>query len=84
MIKRILGNLLLIIALFFAPWWFTLTLGIIATFYFSSYYEIIVLGTLFDILYGVTVSATFGYNVLGFLVTTIVFLLIERIKKEIR
>ncbi len=82
--KRIAANLVLVIALFFAPWWVTLTLGIIATFYFSFYYELIVAGALFDILYGVTADATFGYNVLGFLVTTVVFLLIERIKKELR
>ncbi len=82
--KRIAANLVIIIALFFAPWWVTLTLGIIATFYFSAYYELIVAGALFDILYGVTSDATFGYNVLGFLVTTVVFILIERIKKELR
>ncbi len=84
MIKRISANLGLIIALFFAPWWVTLTLGIIATFYFSSYYEFMVFGALFDILYGVIADATFGYNVFGFLLTTVVFLLIERIKKELR
>ncbi len=82
--KRVAANLVLIIALFFAPWWVTLILGIIATFYFSFYYELMVLGALFDILYGISADATFGYNVYGFLVTTIAFLSIERTKKELR
>ncbi len=82
--KRIAVNLILIIALFFAPWWVTLALGAIATFYFASYYELIVFGALFDILYGVTGGTIFGYNALGFAVTVVAFLLIERIKKELR
>ena len=45
--KRIVATLVLIIAIFFAPWWVALPIGAIATFYFSSYYELMVLGALF-------------------------------------
>ncbi len=84
MFKRIAVNLVLIIALFFAPWWVTLILGVIASFYFSPYYELIVLGALFDILYGVTTSTTFSYNVFGFVASVVLFLIIERVKRELR
>ncbi len=84
MLKRIAYNIVLVTSLFFAPWWVTLTLGVIATFYFSSYYELIVLGALFDILYGATVSTAFGYNVLGFVVSVGLFLVIQRAKRELR
>ncbi len=82
--KRIACNLVLVTSLFFAPWWVTLALGIIATFYFSSYYEFMVVGALFDILYGVTGNIAIGYSVFGFVVSVLLFLIITRVKRELR
>lgn len=84
MYKRITCDIALILVLFYAPWWATLVLAVIATFYFSSYYEVMVLGALFDILYGSAKSSVFGYSVFGFIVSVALFLLILRLKRELR
>lgn len=84
MVKRIIFDSILILALLFVPWWVVLVLGITATFYFTSYYEFIALGVVFDLLYSTIQGASFGYGMLGFIVSVTLFLLIARIKRELR
>jgi hypothetical protein len=82
--KRILFNLVLVGAIFYAPWWLALLGALTGAFYFSRYYEVIVLGVLFDLLYGVLGGVFVGYGAEGLLAGCIIFILIERIKRELR
>ncbi len=83
-LKRILFTVILFVAIFVAPWWVPFFVSFLGIFYFKSYYEAIALGALFDILYGVSANSSFGYGVLGFVTMTISFLVIKRIKQELR
>jgi len=60
---RIATNVLLFICLLFAPWQITLGLGIVATFIFPNFFEIVIAGVLFDLLYapdGVAIAVFLG------------------------
>lgn len=83
-LKRIIFTIILFLAIFVAPWWVALIISIGGIFYFKSYYEAIALGAFFDILYGVSASASFGYGIVGFVVMTVSFLVIKRVKQELR
>lgn len=84
MLKRIIFTAMLFIAIFVAPWWVGFIFSVIGIFYFNSYYEAIVLGILFDILYGVKGSISLGYGIMGFIVMIISFFIIKRVKQELR
>ena len=83
-LKRILFTTILLVATFIAPWWVTFIASLLGIFYFNSYYEAIAVGALFDILYGVSATSSFGYGIVGFVTITILFLVIKRIKQELR
>lgn len=51
-IFRIFIFIILLVSLLF-PWWVTLVLSLFALIRFSSYYEILFLGFVFDVLYAV-------------------------------
>lgn len=74
----------LFVAIFVAPWWGVFLFSIIGIFYFNSYYEALVLGALFDILYGVSGNFSLGHGIMGFIVMIISFLIIKRVKQELR
>lgn len=82
--KRILFNLVLLGAVFYAPWWLVLLGALFGTFYFSRYYEVILFGLVFDLLYGVPGGVLVGYGAEGLLVGSIFFMFMERIKHELR
>ena len=82
--KRILFNLVLMGAIFYAPWWLAFMAALANTFYFSRYYEVIVFGVLFDLLYGISGGMFVGYGAEGIIAGFIIFVLIERVKRELR
>lgn len=82
--KRILFTVFLFVILFSLPWWAVLLCAAGGAFFFATYYEMIVLGVLFDILYGTNGGFAAGYGMLGLAATFVLFLIIERTKKELR
>lgn len=78
---RIGIDCLLLISAFFFPWWVTMLGAVVATFYFRSYYEIVVLGLIIDSLYNASVPRFYGIQyVLTF--AAIFFVFISHIIKE--
>ncbi len=84
MTKRIFFTIILLGAVMFTPWWFVLALSLFGVFYFSTYYEIIAIGILVDLLYGIGGGIFSGYGLLGFTSAVVICFSFERIKREIR
>lgn len=82
--KRIVFGVTLLYAVFNAPLLFTLALASFGVFYFSSYYEIFVVGMMLDLLYGSRGGFVTGFGVLGLLISSILYWGIERAKYEFR
>ena len=83
-LRRIIFNLIFLATVFYAPWWVVFSFAVAGTFYFSPYYEVVLFGTVFDFLYGVTGSVFFGFGIMGLIVGSIILLGIERAKAEFR
>lgn len=84
MSKRILFDGLFILTLFYAPWWAVIFMAMFGVYYFNSFYEVMVFGVMYDILYGVAGDGIFGYGTTGFISALIIFLSVDRFKKELR
>lgn len=75
--KRIIFDIIILSLVFCAPWWLVFLLAIIGAYIWSSYYEVIVVGMLLDVLYGgstlyfggvvYTVSSLIMYFIVSFL-----------------
>lgn len=50
--KRILWDILCLALVFSAPWWLTLAVGTVGALFFSWYAELVILGALYDALFG--------------------------------
>jgi len=84
MTKRILFDLVLVMAVFYAPWWFVFPVVSLGAFYFSPYYEAIFVGMLVDVLYGVQGGLYTGYGIAGLIAGSIILIVAKRIKRDLR
>lgn len=79
---RIFFDLILLVAVFYTPWWVVAVFGFIGAFYFPPYYEVIVTGLLIDILYGANSFPLGGvYGILG---AVAIFFIASYTRKAVR
>lgn len=78
---NIILRIFILISPFIFPWWVPLILACAALFYFQSYYEIIFIGLIFDIVYH---SASTVFGLYGFtLISCALFVLVKQIKQRL-
>lgn len=82
--KRFFFTVMAIGFLLYAPWWMTILVLGVGVFYFEFYIEAIILGFLFDVLYGVSGSAAYGFGILGFLGGVVLYFGVTRLKTNLR
>ena len=78
---KLLSRIVVLVLPFFVPWWLVLIAALSALFFFDSYYEIILLGLICDVLYASSHSF-FGLYGLT-LVSAVLFVLVGQIKKKL-
>jgi len=80
----VVSGVLLLLALLLTPWWLTFALGLVAVFVFKDFYEIIILGFCFDLLYGPGhISGEIFRSFAGLLLSASVLLLATIIKTRL-
>lgn len=84
MIKRIFADIILFSSVFFAPWYAAAMLAVLFVFIFRNFWEIIIAGLFLDALYSISGSIIKGGFGFFFFLSLILFLAVERIKKQIR
>lgn len=84
MTTRIFFTLFFVALILYTPWWMALGGVTLGAFYFKNYYEMIVLGVVFDLLYGAQGGFVAGYGIMGVVGAFVLFVIIEKIKKELR
>lgn len=72
-ITRIITDIVLLLCVFFAPWWITLLLGSVAAFFFRSFIEIIIVGLLLDLLFGAPGVGTFSLPIIHTIITLVIY-----------
>lgn len=80
--NRIIFNLVLLVAVFYSPWWLVAILGFIGVFLFAQYYEVIVVGLIMDLLYGAPTLPFEG--MLGVIAAVIIFYVATYTRKAVR
>ncbi len=83
-IIRIIVDCILIISAFFFPWWIPMLAGLIAVFYFNSYYEIVVLGVIIDSLYNASVPRFYNIQFVLTLTSILVVFCVGALKERLR
>lgn len=64
--NRIIFGVVLLVAVFYTPWWVVAILAFMGAFYWPPYFEIFVIGILLDILYGASAFPLGGvYGIIG-------------------
>ena len=77
----LLSRIAILVSPFFVPWWIVLLLALAAVFWFETYYEIVLLGMICDVLYASSHSL---FGLYGFtLISGLIFMLVRQIKKRL-
>lgn len=84
MTTRILATIFFVALMLYTPWWLALIAILLGAFYFKNYYEMIVLGIVFDLLYGARGGFLVGYGIMGVVGAFALFVGVEKLKKELR
>lgn len=82
--QRIIAILLLLLSILFLPFYISIILTALMMLYFSIFWESVTLFLLSDLLFGVKTEKFFGINFASFIVSVIVLLVLEVIKKKLR
>lgn len=80
--KRLLFGVFLILLPFVSPWWIPFMVAILGLFYFDNLYEVIFVGLIIDLLYGVKYEF-FGFNLIFTTTLLLSFYLIGKFKEQI-
>ncbi len=77
----LLSRILILVTPFFLPWWVVLVLALAALFFFETYYEIVVLGLICDVLY---ISSHSFFGLCGLtLISGLLLIIVGQIKKRL-
>ncbi|MBU3925695.1 hypothetical protein KJ763_00805 [Patescibacteria group bacterium] len=80
MIKRIIFDIVFLVALFAMPWWLTVIVGVLGLILFRNFWEIILAGLIIDSFYsipGAQIIGRFGFFTISSLLLFIIFSFIK-------
>lgn len=83
-IFRIFCDIVLILSLFYLPWWLVAAMGVALLFYFKNFYEIIIIGVLADMVYGIPRKIFFDFEFINTVLAFILYFAAEKLKKFLR
>jgi len=84
MVFRIAADILVVLSIFYSPWWVTALIILSSFFIFKNFYEGIFAGFLIDVLYGVKATEFLGIWFVHFAFYFIFYMLSLKLKKNIR
>lgn len=84
MILRVLAFFVLMFSILFLPFWISVVLALAGMVYFNVFWEAIVLFLLSDLLYGVKEAKNLPAIFISFIVTTVVLIMVEIVKKKLK
>ncbi len=83
-ILRTVCDTLLLGSLFYLPWWATALFALLLLFYFRNFYEIIIIGALVDMVYGIPRTAFGGIEYINTLFAALAYLSASWLKRFLR
>lgn len=83
-IFRIFCDTSLLLSLLYLPWWLTALFGLIFLIYFNHFYEIIIIGAIADMIYGIPRKIFFDAEFVNTLAAILLYLFSIQLKKFLR
>jgi hypothetical protein len=83
MLKRLIASLILLISIFTVPIYVSLALGLIMMFYFSYFFEALIIFLIADLFYGVAKTQFWDITYVSFLISLLSFVVLEIIKTRL-
>jgi hypothetical protein len=84
MFKRICFSCLLLVSVLFLPFWLSVILALFGMFYFSNYWEAVVLFFASDLLFEVKEARFFNLTLVSSFASLLVLLLVGYLKKKLK
>jgi len=84
MLIRVLASFLLLFSILFMPFWVSILLALAGMIYFDLYWEAVLLFFLSDLLYGTSEVKLHGLTFISFLLSMIILITIELLKKKLK
>ena len=81
--QRLLADIVLVLAVFLLPWWFSALLAVAALLYFETFFEIIFLGLMVDALYRITAPGFWHVELTATVFATVFFIVSLYAKKRL-
>lgn len=78
---RVLSFFVIISSVFFAPWWLSFVLYVVALFLFENFYEGILALSLIDLLYGIPEIKFYNFPLVSTLFAVIFFCFVSWLKR---
>ncbi|MBI5140511.1 MAG: hypothetical protein HZA94_03650 [Candidatus Vogelbacteria bacterium] len=76
--------MILLLAIFLAPWWLVVLFGIALLFVMDRFYEFIIAGFFIDVLYGNKIVSIYHFDLFFFIVAVVLYMFFSRLKVSIR
>lgn len=84
LVFRIFCDISLFSSLFYLPWWATAILGVVFLIYFDHFYEIIIIGIIADMVYGIPRKVFFDVEFVSTLAAVFLYLFSNQLKRFLR
>jgi len=84
MIQRIVASLILLFSILYMPFYLSIILALIGIIYFSFYWESVFLFFISDLIFGIKEEKLLNIYFISFLISFIVLISIELLKRKIR
>jgi hypothetical protein len=82
--NRLIADFLIFISVIVLPWWATVVFSFLAFFVFSNYFELIIFGFIFDVLYGFAGSKIIVFPPNFFVSSVILYIILTKVKEYTR
>ncbi|HBM46087.1 MAG: hypothetical protein UT05_C0007G0037 [Parcubacteria group bacterium GW2011_GWF2_38_76] len=84
MTVRLYSDIIIFLTAIFFPGWSFFILGAVASYFFSNFYEFLIIAFMVDVIYGFPIPGWYGFRFVFFVFALLVFALITTFKKRVR
>lgn len=79
--NRLIFNLSIVISIMLLPWWVVLLCAVVSIIFINKYYELVIFGIIYDLIYGVSFTGINMYY--GVIFGIILFLISTKLKQRL-
>ncbi|MBI3632849.1 MAG: hypothetical protein HY226_01000 [Candidatus Vogelbacteria bacterium] len=82
--NRVFIDIMLFGAVILLPWWVATFMIVYEFFLFDNFFELIIFGLMFDMLYGVETFGTGNSHPIFFVIASVLYIILNKLKRYLR